>query len=749
MSYFELSKPMTGLALYPFDFHNHFSGILPVEGDVIWEPNDIELPCYENNGKDMNHPAKVTIKPNQELSLIGLMIPDASWDKINSTPEKDKQTKLLAKAKRKAHYDLFRLALTLIEQNNPFWEGAFLGDRLPEYRRGECAAENIYIACCLLLGKTRDGTTHRIDQPLIYQSVRKMLADPDYLQNNDDRAYPIIAYFNRKIFSANKYTPFDDAYWARDAVRDFAEEYIKQKFNYASLCYLYMSGISHVQIATSPGSIPRLDACINAFAENRKGSISYKLLAHSPEVYASEEVFSKALGNITGLFDKDLGQARYKNLVGIDLLSAETKTGLYKTFFDHLLKESSRSTFREYRTPAPHYTLPCKKITIHIHCGEGSGVASNSRSLCGYYLYNAVNPDTGKFCKLLSAYARKCYNSTLQHHSDRRRERKNLDRPEKDFGEVSNLFDELFFRNKLSVDGLPLQRFDITSAISQNAVAYNAKTNSMHLCETLRSPKNDNNYYHALCEVPTNLYSFRIGHAYYNRNYMAGEFPQLCFDTNLGSNFITGASGLFNSAQIYRLNRGFRHLDGQISTHVLERTLEATAYCGENRLNPEQMTVTKSSNKPKWDIIKKFFGCLENSQTAATAVEGFFEDIWPDGTDPVHISFRTSLLSIAVNWRSYLFGSDAQGVEHSEVAKEALRMAVMLAYVMQGVEKGNFKALWITKLSSLFSELSKAYWEETVGDPKGDISRKRHKIEHLNGFNGPNSALWIKTSLAG
>ena len=36
---------------------------------------------------------------------------------------------------------------------------------------------------------------------------------------------------------------------------------------------------------------------------------------------------------------------------------------------------------------------------------------------------------------------------------------------------------------------------------------------------------------------------------YYYRNYLASKFPELCFDTNLGSNFITGASGLFDSLQ--------------------------------------------------------------------------------------------------------------------------------------------------------------------------------------------------------
>ncbi|WP_337223924.1 hypothetical protein, partial [Staphylococcus aureus] len=117
---------------------------------------------------------------------------------------------------------------------------------------------------------------------------------------------------------------------------------------------------------------------------------------------------------------------------------------------------------------------------------------------------------------------------------------------------------------------------------------YYARTNVVNLCQALASRDADgNSYYRRLLE--SDLFSLRIGHAYYYRNYLASKFPELCFDTNLGSNFITGASGLFDSLQEYRLNRGLRHLDGYVGTDQLKELSLAIAYQGEQRLDPQQM----------------------------------------------------------------------------------------------------------------------------------------------------------------
>ncbi|MDF5982138.1 hypothetical protein P4056_14500 [Pseudomonas aeruginosa] len=49
----------------------------------------------------------------------------------------------------------------------------------------------------------------------------------------------------------------------------------------------------------------------------------------------------------------------------------------------------------------------------------------------------------------------------------------------------------------------------------------------MNLCQALASRDADgNSYYRRLLE--SDLFSLRIGHAYYYRNYLASKFPELC-----------------------------------------------------------------------------------------------------------------------------------------------------------------------------------------------------------------------------
>ncbi len=178
--------------------------------------------------------------------------------------------------------------------------------------------------------------------------------------------------------------------------------------------------------------------------------------------------------------------------------------------------------------------------------------------------------------------------NTIGQGKARLRERENLQDRDKAPSALAGLFDELFFGNSLTSSGLRLRRFDITSGTTQALVAYYARTNVVNLCQALASRDADgNSYYRRLLE--SDLFSLRIGHAYYYRNYLASKFPELCFDTNLGSNFITGASGLFDSLQEYRLNRGLRHLDGYVGTDQLDELSLAIAYQGEQRLDPQQM----------------------------------------------------------------------------------------------------------------------------------------------------------------
>jgi len=726
MPYFKLENPGTITPPYAFDFHSHFNGILPLESDIVWNHNELTLKCYDKNGNIIGN-STVTIKKEQELSIIGLLIPEATWNTINTNTNEERSQKY-NKAKKEAYYRLFKLALTLVEKKNPF---AYKD--LHTYQRGECAAENIYIACRLLLDSIGHSLAYLIDENKIYTITKKILSDQPSLLDND-AAYHIIAYFNKKIFTANKYTPFDDAYWARDAVRDDPDQSIQQKFNYMSLAYLYCSGITYAQIATSPNSIINLDKCITEFSTRPQTTFSYKLLVHSPEIYGQADEFQNALKHIQELFAEH--PTDYNHLVGIDLLAAETKTGLYEDFFTFLL-----NNIRYFSNYVQGSNRPCRKIIIHIHCGEGSGVSNSNRSLYGHYVCNAVIPDLEKINRRLSAYATKCFYNTKSRQTHMLREKQNQASQIKDYHEISSLFDELFYWNNLTIDGLQLHRFDITSPVSQSLVAYNGKINSMHLCDALTFPCSQNNsYYNLLCEYGRN-FSFRIGHAYYNRNYMVDKFPALYYDTNLGSNFITGASALFDSAQIYRLNRGLRHLDGQIDTNILEQAMNAVAYVGPDRLTNEQANYAIDDHLSLETLEK--FGLIG---TTAQCAVNLLASHW-NSSNPANIHRRRLLLSIVTNWRSYIFGSDAQGVEHSDVMIEAIRMAIMLIYELSSVSDNTSISInLIQEFIQFFNELSLEYWKETINQNAAlqNTTPQKYKIYLLDGFKSPHSVIRVK-----
>ncbi|MDR1461752.1 MAG: hypothetical protein LBI68_01235 [Azoarcus sp.] len=728
MSYFELSKPVVGLFPYPFDFHSHFTGILPLESDIKWSGDRVEFDTKDKKKFVIDK----TEDEDLELSIIGMIVRAIKGKKGKN------------ECRIEAHYKLFDMVLQNIIKQNPFNTTKIGG-----YQRGECAAENIYIACCLLLQNIGIHTNYEIDKSDIYDVVRSLLSTKNSPVKNEKNQH-IVAYFNRKIFTANKYTPFDDAYWARDAIRDEDKFAFKKFFNWTTLCYLYESGIRYSQIAASVRAVKELDPYFTEF--NGKLKAAYKLLAHSPHVYSDKDEFLKQLNEIMELFKIDSQKPKYNNLVGIDLLAPENKTGLYGDFFKFLNIKENKKVFSDY--VGTQALKPCKKIIIHIHCGEGGSQSEDNRSLSGYFLSHAFPAvPRNKFFKFLAGYARKCYQNTLSRKDERERERKNLAHNIKDYSEISSLLDELFYLNTLSFEGLQLRRFDISSQASHDLVVYNGQINITHLCEELEKvpegedKDGDKNYYELLCDPGVSKptpYSFRIGHAYYARNYVVSKFPALYYDTNLGSNFITGASGLFDSAQIYRLNKGFRHLNGSIDTDILEQTMDRVAYMGIERLNEEQIAlVSKNENQISNEDYKKL-GIVE--ETTIEYVRVFLNTLcWGENPPDENLKrHRTLLLALIANWRSYMFGADGQGVEHSDIEVEAARMALMLAYRLSGEFKGEIPADLIQNLSKLFYLISKKYWEETIGECSAPESLSKYTVENFHGFKSPHSIVLVK-----
>lgn len=157
----------------------------------------------------------------------------------------------------------------------------------------------------------------------------------------------------------------------------------------------------------------------------------------------------------------------------------------------------------------------------------------------------------------------------------------------------TGLFDELFEHNTLTHGGRLLRRFTISSEHARELAAFNAKRSIMAFSETLDATvdgrEDSDTWYDWLDKDKGAAVAVRLGHAFYYRSYIAAKYPKVAYDTNLGSNAITGASGLFTSIEGYRLNRGFRHLEGYIDTNVLQAARNAVAYLGAEALTKAQI----------------------------------------------------------------------------------------------------------------------------------------------------------------
>ncbi|WP_205579174.1 hypothetical protein, partial [Pseudomonas aeruginosa] len=436
------------ITTYPFDYHNHFSGILPLESSTHWTR---ERKTFQTSD------STTEINKNQELSLIGVILASQKSNKEENKIATQTQ-------KNEAHVELFKLALELMLESNPF-----KGLRTEDYIRGECVAENIYLACSIIQGRlTKWRTEFHIETPDIYQATKDQLTPPYSAE-----VIEIIKYFNRKIWSGNKYTPFDDAYWARGVIRK------KYPFIYSSLtlCFLLETGTVFTQTAMGTSDFKSLNSTINEFNRNEK--TAYRILAHTAHSYTTAEQFLSELKSITNLFSSTKEPSL---LAGIDLLGAETQTGFYELFFEHMIK--NETNIKNYLKK----TESTKKIVLHIHCGEGTGISESNRSLTGCFLYTNNKDNTATLSSQLFTHAITCYKNSLRKSNKNLREQKNLSIKETPPSNLSGLFDELFHTNKLIVDSKEASRFNITSETTQSLTSYYAKTNIINLCQALEKP---------------------------------------------------------------------------------------------------------------------------------------------------------------------------------------------------------------------------------------------------------------------
>ncbi|WP_152680237.1 hypothetical protein [Chromobacterium subtsugae] len=718
MAYFELENTAE-LKNYPFDFHSHLNGILPVEGEEYASGQVV----VNIDNKD------VKIEEKTQLSMLGY---------VNSKLKHDNSEKNEA---LKAHISLFCYALEyMASPKNPFLK---FTDSNFSYSRGECAAESVYIASLIIVKSLKmfAGQAFYPQDPSKYRGILQAITK--YREDSSDLPSflkTLVPYFNEKIYSANKYTPFDDAYELRGAVTDPLKESRGREWILMSLAYQSATGVTHSQIATSFNS---LKDCVRIFeAYNTTKKEKHYLLAHTAHAYARKENFENELNNIRDNYFTS--QNNNETVIGLDLVGAENKLAQYEVLFNLLIAQ----TFQKPNA--------FEKITLHIHAGEGAGVGLDNRSMLGYFYKNSRASLGDDFYQAFGDYVWKCYCNAVAEAEAKKREDQLWGKT--DSKDVSRLFDELFRNNSFNYGGLNGVRYDLTSDATRALVRYNGKRNILALEKVLSMKSNGQydaktlkgSYYDALVGVGGNKgFTIRIGHAYYYRNYMIRRFPQLYYDTNLGSNFITGASTMFDDPETYRHNKGLRKLDGYFDTEFMD---EACAMVlSDRQLNISQCSsiisaFTKTDEERKKDLenIIKILG-LEDS----IKVEGF------KGGALKFISNVNKKLILNKSEHSYLLGADGQGVEHSDVRREAARMAALITYdevkSAAGVGDGKIDSSVKVMLETASGTIGKKaieYWNKTVGDsgmkPDDELAKTGMRIETFQGETDPASVVEIR-----
>ena len=742
MAFFQLTSPVK-MQRYPFDYHSHFGGILPVEGRLD-ASTDYQIDYQPP--KEGAAPIKVSVPKGQRLSLVGIMGGGTGEEAIVE-----------------GTVALFDLALQMmIENGNPL--NSLVGKiNKAQYERGECAAESIYVACVMLARRwslSPNLINAFASSPELYEEIRGQLRTR--VQGNPEMI-KVLRYFNNKIYSANKYTPFDDCYKTRSSLMKAVKRDPKYAGRYeqwmlATYAFLYQSGVRCNQAAMGADEIEAADQITQAFNKlNQKDPSSYRLLVHTSAGYMPGDSLSKELnGTILPLLIKP-GPS---TVIGIDLLGTETKVADFGQFFQFLFEKQSElgACFGSGKGARS------QQLICHIHCGEGAASTADNRSMIGYYYANAAEPPGEDFYRAYSAYIARGVATAQGRLADEPRGSRGAAPRKK--SDVSGLFDELFRSDSLTHGGCTLRRFDINSPASIAIVAYNGKRSEMAMSETLDSTLKgqSQNWYQFFSG--SQQFAFRLGHAYYYRNYMAARYPLIAFDTNMGSNAITGASGLFDSVEGYRINRGFRHLDGYIDTDVLHQAGNAVAYLGANALEQPQVEKFIAMVRAQTSLAD-----VLNDQTNQTWLKGqliagmgpictnanvagyymFYEALVlqlakETTTKSYWFATLTRVLTLFNNWRSYLLGADGQGVEHTDVQDEFLRMVILLAY--QLLPAGQTRVLDETMLSlqELVVMIATDYWRTTVNPSLVLASGEALGLETMYGFKSPASVVTLTRS---
>ncbi|MGJ7904631.1 hypothetical protein [Lysobacter sp. 1R34A] len=745
MAYFAL--PSLTLPSYRFDYDSPFAGILPVEDPASVAGDALQLPvAYKRQGRDgaLEVQATVAIAQGQQLSLAALF---GGGEADDAQPGR-------------GAVSLFLKALAWMEEGNPLAGLAARGHRV-RYECGECVAEDLYIACVCLsrwLGlNLRRGIA--ATDPVLYKSVRGALEGlakgvKPATSTTLDQLMPALRYFNRRVYGASRYTPRDDVYRARRfaigklrAEPDGEARYLQ--WMAMSLRYLELQGVAHVQAAIGEEDIRAANAVAASYNQARQ--TQYKLLAQTSSDGADAQALGRELSaRILPLFeDPTLGE-----VIGIDLPGGEHEAGRYAeslAFLSAQLQvEPGPELTRFFGAGAGARAL---QLTQRIDCGPGTGVASDNRSMIGYAMaYSLRLPGTG-FYRAYSDYVFACLAAAKGRQAEDAPGASGA--PPHRSRDVSGLLDEMFGNDSLTCDGLTLRRYDLAGARTRARVDAAGQRSAMALCAAFDRPASAQgpSYYESLT-ANTSLLGFRLGQAGHYRSFIASKYPFVAFDTRPGGDAIVAAADRFAPAGDWRL-------DGYIDTDRLRAANERWMYAGAQALSATQIGQLMKLVRDAATLADLFVGgrpVLQEQLSAATALiasvanldrayaafQALVEALV--GDSPLHSVWFAALsrvLNLFINWRSYLLGSNAPGVEHSDIQDEFLRTVVLLAYELVPFDaSAPTQASLGAQLQQLVASVSAAYWQATVG-PLAGLAGTRQITAAIAGYKAPASVVTV------
>ena len=473
--------------------------------------------------------------------------------------------------------------------------------------------------------------------------------------------YAYYDYFNDQMLAANEFLPFDDSYVARDAVKDLKKEtdgpdiYCQTYLINETNRYYQNEGITHTQLSMGPKKSGPIYNAFNAAGGDDAWGVNNKILFHNTNhnVGASPAALYKFLDESIDVFNARDTEFN-KRVIGVDFLGSETYID-FETLFDVINK------FKD-KLNAP---LGKKTFTFRIHVGEGSGCTANNRSVFGQLCTNT---------SVASAFGNNGAYVAFINRLVNFRPNDSLDVDLELWPDVLNLMQKIFAGPYYDL------RFNIFSEKTHDRVTTVAETNMLSLYHAATKTDCRGRYTYGRKSIFEKI-SIRLGHGQHARQYihglsqlegLASGLKYITFDTNLGSNFITGSSSNIMSPGDYDRAEGIRNLTSFAPARYVMQAINAV------------------------------FGTTALSDT-------LFQHAYP-----------------------LLIGSDGQGVEHTNLERENVR-GLVLSILRAGLNNQfmiDTELLNMNCLQSMgFVKANKpppevvtflyddavTYWEQTVG----------------------------------